>query len=312
MADIVCTYLNERDKTWQEEYEYWKNKEIKEGIAKENNRQAFGKERIREWDAFKYWFRGVEQNCKWVNKVFLIVQNEKHIPEWLNTNHPKLRIVYHDEYIPKELLPTFNAMTISTYTANIKDLSNLYVLSDDDYYFLNPIEETRFFKCGLPVHPDNRIEYKYYEDTNESDNVFYKILNTTLKFEEKFMVEKVKYGFYHLPEARSKMFEKGIIDKYYNELMEHNLPSKFRSENNLCPYMYNDLLKICHKAIGGNPYKNCAYCDLKSTVNFDDYWNKDMVCFNDTERVDDYEETKRKLIDFLDRKFPNKSSFEKE
>lgn len=311
MTDIVCTYVDDTNKEWQDEFNYWKNKEIKEGISQKSNRQAFGKERTRTWDAFKYWFRGIENNCKWVNKVFLIVQNKNHIPEWLNTDHPKLRIVYHDEYIPKELLPTFNAMTISTYTANIKDLSNHYILSDDDYYFLNPIEESRFFKCAMPVHPDNRVEYKYYEETNESDNVFYKILNTTLKFEERFMTKKVKYGYYHLPEARVKSFEKGIIDKYANELMEHNLPSKFRSENNLCPYMYSDLLKICNKAIGGNPYRNSAYCDLKSDVDFNKYWSKDMVCFNDTERVDDYEKTKERFIEFLDKKFPNKSSFEK-
>ena len=54
MADIVVTYLNERDKQWQEDFKYWKDKEIKEGIAEENNRQAFGKERTREWDTFKY------------------------------------------------------------------------------------------------------------------------------------------------------------------------------------------------------------------------------------------------------------------
>ena len=112
MIDIIVTYLNENDPKWQEDFKYYKDKEIKEGIADPNNIQAFGEERTREWDIFKYWFRGLEQNCPWINKVFLIVQNKNHIPKWINKDNPKLRIVYHEDYIPKELLPTFNAMTI--------------------------------------------------------------------------------------------------------------------------------------------------------------------------------------------------------
>ncbi len=34
MIDIVVTYLNERDKKWQEAFKYWKEKEISEGKAK--------------------------------------------------------------------------------------------------------------------------------------------------------------------------------------------------------------------------------------------------------------------------------------
>lgn len=314
MVDIVVTYVNEKDEKWQEDFDYWKEKEIKEGNADKNNRQAFGIERTRDWDTFKYWFRGVEENCKWVNKVFLIVQNERQLPKWLDTNNPKLRVVYHDEYIPKELLPTFNAMTISMYIANIKDLSDCYLLSDDDYYFLNPIRLDRFFKFHRPVHPNNSVEYRLYGDGNPtgSDNVFFRILNNNLKFEEKFMKQKIKYGFYHLPEPRDKKFEKKILAEYSKEILESNKHSKFRNEHNLCPYMFNDLLKICDKVIWGNPFSNCAYCTLKSDVNFNEYETKNIVCFNDTEQVDDYEKTKEKFIEFLENKFPNKSSFEME
>lgn len=312
MIDIVITYLNERDKQWQTSFNYWKDKEIQEGKASISNRQAFGKERTREWDTLKYWFRGIENNCKWVNKVFLIVQNKNHVPKWLDTNNPKLRIVYHNEYIPEQLLPTFNAMTIGMYVSNIKDLSENYIMCDDDFYFLNPIEEDRFFKDNKPIHPNNRIKYSFYGDLTSSDNVFYKILNNNLIFETDITRLQIKYGFYHLPDARKKNFEKKILTTYKNRIDKANSYSRFRNEHNLCPYMFNDLLKLCNEAELGNPYTNCSYCNLNSNVNFNDYWDKDIVCFNDTERLDNYELTKKKLIDFLERKFPNKSSFEKE
>lgn len=312
--DIVVTYLNERDEKWQQDFNYWKNKEIKEGKAKANNRQAFGKERTREWDTFKYWFRGIEQNCPWINKVFLVVQNERHIPKWLNKDHPKLRIVYHEDYIPKELLPTFNAMTIGIYTSNIKDLSETYIMSDDDFYFLNPIKEDKFFKTNIPIHPENKIPYGLYKGNclTGSDNVFYHILNNNIVFERIYSHKRKRYGFYHLPEARLKSFEQQILKRCGREIETRNKYSKFRNPINLCSYMYSDLLKLCNRTIEGNPYNNSCYCTLKSTVNFDNYLDKDIVCFNDTEQLDDYEKTKERFIDFLEKKLPNKSSFEKE
>lgn len=311
MVDIVVTYLNERDSKWQEDFNYWKDKEIKEGKANPNNRQAFGEERTREWDAFKYWFRGVEQNCPWVNKVFLIVQNERHIPEWINRDHPKLIIVYHEEYIPKELLPTFNAMTIGMYVAYIKDLSENFIICDDDFYFLNPIKEDRFFKYNKPVHLNNIVPYVPYT-TNSTDGVFWQILNNDMEFEKKFNRSKIKYGVYHLPEARKKSFEIKILNDYSKEILDSYIVSKFRHPNNLCNYMFSDLLKLFNEAVLDNPYKNSSYCTLKSTVNYNDYFNKEMVCFNDTQDLDNYEKTKERFIEFLEKKLPNKSSYEKE
>lgn len=311
MVDIVVTYLNERDSKWQEDFNYWKDKEIKEGKASPNNRQAFGEERIREWDAFKYWFRGVEQNCPWVNKVFLIVQNERHIPEWINRDHPKLRIVYHEEYIPQKLLPTFNAMTIGMYVAYIKDLSENFIICDDDFYFLNPIKEDRFFKYNKPVHLNNIVPYVPYT-TNSTDGVFWQILNNDMEFEKKFNRGKIKYGVYHLPEARKKSFEIKILNDYSKEILDSYIVSKFRHPNNLCNYMFSDLLKLFNEAVLDNPYKNSSYCTLKSTVNYNDYFNKEMVCFNDTQDLDNYEKTKERFIEFLEKKLPNKSSYEKE
>lgn len=315
MIDIVVTYLNERDKKWQEAFKYWKDKEILQGIAREDNRQAFGEERTREWDTFKYWLRGVEENCKWVNKIFIVVQNKNHVPKWLNVNHPKIRIVYHDEYIPITLLPTFNAMTINMYTSNIHDLSEHYIMCDDDYYFLNPIKEDRFFRKNRPVHKDNKIPFIFYGDNllEGSDGVFYSILNNDLRFETMFMKDGlVKYDMYHLPEARSKSFEQAILNRYKDSIYNANSISKFRNEHNLCAYMYNDLLKICNRAYIDDPYYNCAYVTLKSNVDFYKYKDKDIVCFNDTEQLDNYELTKKHLIDFFEKKFPNKSSFELE
>lgn len=305
MIDIVVTYVNERDIKWQQEFEYWKTKEIREGITSDKNRQAFGIERTREWDIFKYWFRAIENNCSWVNNVFVIVQNENHVPKWLNKD--KVKIVYHEDYIPSELLPTFNAMPIGFYVSNIQDLSNKYIMCDDDFYFLNPIAKDRFFKNDKPVHWKNEIPNVPYSTKGE-DGVFMQILNNNVEFLKKF--SNIKYGIYHLPEARLKDFEQEIIQNNKQEILDHFIKSKFRHPSNLCGYLFSDLLKIFNKVEWGNPYTNCCYCCLNSKINFNDYWDKDIVCFNDTQLLDDYKRTRNNLIEFLEKKFPNKSSYE--
>ena len=125
------------------------------------------------------------------------------------------------------------------------------------------------------------------------------------------MTNKVKYGIYHLPEARLKSFEQKIIKENEQEILEHFNKSRFRHPSNLCSYMYSDLLKICNKAIIDKPYRNCGYCTLKSSVNFKMFEYADIVCFNDTEQLDDYTITKMKLEMFLKKKFPNKSTYER-
>ena len=104
MLDIVVLYCNDNDTKWKEQYNYYKQEEISTNKANIANRQSFGEERYRDWGAFKYWFRGVDNNCNWLNKIFLVVSDESQIPDWLDTTNSKLRIVYHKEFIPEELL----------------------------------------------------------------------------------------------------------------------------------------------------------------------------------------------------------------
>ncbi|MFS1240488.1 hypothetical protein ACL36S_16760 [Lactiplantibacillus plantarum] len=62
---------------------------------------------------FLSWFRAVEKNAPWVNKIYLITDNQ--IPAWLNFENPKIQVISHQNYIPEKYLPTFNSNVIGTY-----------------------------------------------------------------------------------------------------------------------------------------------------------------------------------------------------
>ena len=96
---------------------FWKEKETGEK----------GDCRFRDMDTFNYWFRAIEKNCPWCRYIFLILASKSQIPAWLNIDHPKLKIVYHDEFIPKDELPTFNSSVINCYLPFISELGELLV-----------------------------------------------------------------------------------------------------------------------------------------------------------------------------------------
>ena len=306
--DIVIPFYNDSDEVWKNVlYDY---------MAKErtDDRQVTGEERYRDWENLKYWFRCIEENCKWVNKVFLIVASESQIPYWLNRNNPKLRIVLHKEYIPKELLPTFNVMTIENYFCKIKDLSNNYVYCNDDYFFLNPTTEDMFFRNNLPVYKDDGEEIKKF-NTDGVDGTFYQILNNGIDLQLEINGDKSKwYSLEHLPVPHKKDFENEILDTYYDKFINANNKSRFRNKNNLSNHVYLCLYRDTKPYYKFNSYSNSCYMSIRKDTDFNRYKDYDMVCFNDTQLLSpkDFITTKNNMLKFLKNKLPNKSLFEKE
>ena len=107
--------------------------------------------RYRDSGLLKYWFRGVEKFAPWVNRVFFVTCGQK--PDWLDESNPKLRLVNHADYIPAEYLPTFHSDTIELNLHRVDDLSERFVLFNDDTFLLRSVAPGFFFRNGTPVIP---------------------------------------------------------------------------------------------------------------------------------------------------------------
>lgn len=138
--DFVIPWVDGNDPAWQQEKAKYSGKPAPTQDARDI--------RFRDWGLLRYWFRGIEKNAPWVNRIYFITCG--HFPSWLNTEHPKLKCVKHSDYMPSDYLPTFSSHPIELNMHRIKGLSEHFVYFNDDFYLLNPTVPEDFFVDGLP------------------------------------------------------------------------------------------------------------------------------------------------------------------
>lgn len=137
--DFVMPWVDGSDPNWQAEKAKYQGKTLDDSNSAN---------RFRDWGLLPYWFRAVEKFTPWVHKIHFITWG--HLPAFLNTENPKLHIVRHEDYLPVEYRPTFNANTIEMNIHRIAGLSDHFVYFNDDMYILRPMAENSFFATGLP------------------------------------------------------------------------------------------------------------------------------------------------------------------
>lgn len=138
--DFVLTWVDDNDPEWRTQ----RNKYSPENLTMNGN------ERFRDWDNLQFLFRGFETFTPWVNRIHFVTFG--HLPNWLNTQHPKLNVVRHEDFLEPQNLPLFNINPIEINFHRIKGLSERFVYFNDDCFLLEPIGTETFFKQGLPVN----------------------------------------------------------------------------------------------------------------------------------------------------------------
>jgi len=73
-----------------------------------------------------------------------------HLPKWLNTGHPKLNIVKHEDFLNKDYLPVFNSRAIEINLHRIPGLAEQFIYFNDDMFITKPVKKSDFFNNGLP------------------------------------------------------------------------------------------------------------------------------------------------------------------
>ena len=151
--DIVVLWVDGSDPAWLAQKMKYQPPESKDSNSVN---------RYRDWGLMCYWFRAIEKFAPWVRKIHFVTWG--HVPAFLNLDAPKLHVVRHDEFIPAEYLPTFNANTIEMNIHRIPDLAEQFIYFNDDIFLLGPHSPEDFFRNGLPCGCSAEHPWVFYLD----------------------------------------------------------------------------------------------------------------------------------------------------
>ena len=332
--DFVMAWVDGNDPAWQKEKR--KTEHVPEATAEADDRD----ERYRDWDNLQYWFRGVEQFAPWVRKIHFVTWG--HLPKWLNTEHPKLHIVKHEDFIPSEFLPTFNSHTIEWNFHRIPGLSERFVYFNDDMFLLNQIRPENFFIGEKPVdmlalqpdvaNTDNEVmPYIYLNNAMLLAKYFKKYENMKAQPGAYFHVGyPPKYFFYNLMETAFSRFtgfytvhgpsplKKSTYEKLWElegERLIEVCGHPFRHKGDVNQYVLREYQKLSGNFVPKNVQRLCSYYDIgndnRALTETIRKQNSPIVCINDSNHAIDFEKAKRELNEALEFRLGKKSSFEK-
>ena len=320
--DFVVTWVDGNDPVWQEAKSHY----VEAGA---DTRAA----RYRDWDQLKYWFRAIEKNTPWVNKIHFVTFG--HLPKWLNLDNPKLHIVRHEDFIPKEFLPVFNSTAIEIHLHRIPGLSENFVYFNDDTYLMKPCKPTDFFKKGKPVDmalltpvPENYGGEPYYYHLYNDYSIYKNYFSKKAFLGHIFKYCNIKYrggavsnllnilckNLYFSSLHFSKPYNKSSFEtvwRDYGDVLLKTAKSRFRVYSNNSPQLFRG-----YQLITGNFYPKRIQGIVLDTRKVDIAKNAiesgkyRLLCLSDNTSGDTFEADKEKINASFKKIYPVKSSFE--
>lgn len=330
--DFVILWVDGSDPLWLKE-------KIK--YQPEINNENTSVNRYRDWGLLLYWFRSVEKFAPWVRKIHFVTWG--HLPSFLNIENKKLHIVRHDEFIPREYLPTFNSHTIEMNIHRISGLSEHFVYFNDDMFLLRSFQPTDFFRDGLPctyggeipieligsigtwqhaavndlgivnAHFPKRVSVAKYGNKYRDKRYRLKDNVRTLLLEKLYPDYFTGFKNLHAPAA----YLKSSFEEVWSaepEKLNSTCQDKFRMSDNVNQWV------VLWWQIASGQFSPITIDNLVMTISDEtiDHLCKvierqqtSYVCVNDPEEEINFEYLSKRLQTTFEKIFPLKSSFEK-
>lgn len=297
-------------------------------------------QRFRDWDILRYWFRGVEKFASWVRTVHFVTWG--HLPVWLKTDHPKLHIVNHKDYMPEEALPVFSSRALEINMHRIEGLSEHFVYFNDDFLLINHTKPEDFFIGGLPrdmlalqpvvanpVNPQMSSVFfnnsmvisrhfdkrscmkknpgKFFKPGYPPKYFIYNILET---------VFPLYTGFYtvHGPSP----FIKSTFDEVWKkepDVLKKATFERFRGSEDVNQYLFREWQKQKGEFYPANLHRDFYYLDgsdiSEKKLRVITGQKRKMICINDSDHPYDFEKNRNAFANALDSILPEPCGFEK-
>lgn len=320
--DMVYMWVDGNDEQWKAKQRKYKPAEAVVG----ESTQTLSAARWRENDELRYSLRSVERYAPWINHIYIVTDNQ--CPKWLNREHPKITIIDHTQILPADALPVFNSTAIESCLYKIPNLSEHFLLANDDTFFAGDVTPEIFFdEVGRPIVRLRQFNRVTFVKRNNYTRMLWRMQERACALTGRM----IPYAPHHNIDAYRKSDIEHCVSLYKDD-WHKTAYSRFRQDGDM-HRSFVDYYAIataraqmrrvgrfdrisgfwnCLRAILTNRYATDS-CRIRLTK--PDYGailrreNPLMICMNDSERTSDAD--CQRMTAFLKELFPKKSAFEK-
>lgn len=294
--DAVILYVNGADPEWQKDYY-------------QTMMCPLSPERFRDWGTLPYLFRGIAQNLPWIDKVFLVVSRESQVPAWIDRS--QVRVVLHEEIIPKKYLPTFNSCVIETHIPYIPELGEEFLYFNDDMFPLNPCTPELFFKEG---RPQDRLRVRSIKEPPIGMYRYQCLNSANMARRALGQWETGEYFFpYHWPHPLKKSLCLEVLQKQKDRYLAQI--SRTRTDRNVNQYLFLDYMYLKGELDDVSlpyGYVTPARKSPEEMADLIKNTEKGVICVNDSgAEGKDYDRYEEAVLGAFRAKFPEICKYEK-
>lgn len=274
------------------------------------------KGRYADNDELKYSLRSVEQYAPWIRTIFIVADEQT--PRWLDTLHPKIRMVDHKEILPAGSLPCFNANVLEHHLHKIPGLAERFLFANDDMFFNRPVAPGDFFAPdGLPIARMNRRPFRKLT-LFIREKVLGKPMSNYLQIiQNAALAVERKYGTYYGDKAHHNIdaylkSDYAHVREVFESEIAPTLGNHVRASNdiqrNLYTYAALAEKRMHRRYVGGRTSFRFHIDNAKHYAKLAKY-DPMLFCMNDSQYATDAD--RQRVTAFLSERFAEKSSFEK-
>lgn len=307
--DLVYLWVDGGDPVWQAKRNACIGKPVENSSVNCEGRYTNN-------DELKYSMRSIEMYAPWIRKIFIVTDSQ--VPVWLDTTNPKVKIIDHKDIMPSECLPCFNSALIEHFLYKIPGLSEHFIYANDDMYINRNVTRGTFFaEDGFPIVRLNRRPLRKLSLWFKEKILGRKLSNYVITIRNSAEIVEKKYGKYfggkthHNIDAylRSDYEHAGNV---FKKEIEATYSNHVRSANDIQRNMYS-YVALAEKRAHLNyvTQKTSFRLHIDNDGNYSklEKYNPLFFCMNDSEYANDND--RKRAVSFLEKRFPNKSQFEK-
>jgi len=306
--DVVYTWVDDQDRAWAEERANYA------GISALTSR-ANHDERFKNRDELRYSMRSLEMFAPFVRNVFLVTNGQ--VPTWLNLDHPKVKVVPHCEiYRNKKDLPTFNSSSIETQLHHIEELAEHFIYFNDDVFLGNFCTPEDFFLANGLMKFFPSFQRAFEPDIDETREGYLVADGNAIRLMKESCGKQSRFIMEHTPLPALKSVLQSLEDRFPDAWAACSR-NRFRGVEDLRPIAFMQYQFAFYEGRAIQSFLSNRYLALwKPTIeaqmrgvarnrNFKTFCINDVGVTPDRAKlVDDI------VVDFLEKYFPFKSSFE--